>query len=182
MRRAMELAELGRGWTKTNPVVGAVLVKEDRIIGEGYHKKFGGLHAEREALADCRSRGEDPAGADLYVTLEPCCHYGKTPPCTQAVIEAGISHVFVGAEDINPLVAGAGIRQLREQGLLVTEGVLQEGMRVPKSGIFSLYPDKTALCADEICDDTGWKNSVGIRKIAMDHRRGGKRTGTPHAA
>ena len=126
MRRAMELAELGRGWTKTNPVVGAVLVKEDRIIGEGYHKKFGGLHAEREALADCRSRGEDPAGADLYVTLEPCCHYGKTPPCTQAVIEAGISHVFVGAEDINPLVAGAGIRQLREQGILVTEGVLQE--------------------------------------------------------
>ena len=100
MRRAMELAELGRGWTKTNPVVGAVLVKEDRIIGEGYHKKFGGLHAEREALADCRSRGEDPAGADLYVTLEPCCHYGKTP--------------------------GAGIRQLREQGILVTEGVLQE--------------------------------------------------------
>ena len=94
MRRAMELAELGRGWTKTNPVVGAVLVKEDRIIGEGYHKKFGGLHAEREALADCRSRGEDPAGADLYVTLEPCCHYGKTPPCTQAVIEAGISHVL----------------------------------------------------------------------------------------
>ena len=77
MRRAMELAELGRGWTKTNPVVGAVLVKEDRIIGEGYHKKFGGLHAEREALADCRSRGEDPAGADLYVTLEPCCHYGE---------------------------------------------------------------------------------------------------------
>ena len=126
MRRAMELAELGRGWTKTNPVVGAVLVKGDRIIGEGYHKKFGGLHAEREALADCRSRGEDPAGADLYVTLEPCCHYGKTPPCTQAIIEAGISHVFVGAKDINPLVAGGGIRQLREQGILVTEGVLQE--------------------------------------------------------
>ena len=168
MRRAMELAELGRGWTKTNPVVGAVLVKEDRIIGEGYHKKFGGLHAEREALADCRSRGEDPAGADLYVTLEPCCHYGKTPPCTQAVIEAGISHVFVGAKDINPLVAGGGIRQLREQGILVT-------------GIFSLYPDKTAICEDEICDDTGWKNRVGIRKIEMDHWGGGKRTGTPHA-
>ena len=100
-----------RAWQrmdKDKSGVGAVLVKEDRIIGEGYHKKFGGLHAEREALADCRSRGEDPAGADLYVTLEPCCHYGKTPPCTQAVIEAGISHVFVGAEDINPLVAGAG--------------------------------------------------------------------------
>ena len=116
MRRAMELAELGRGWTKTNPVVGAVLVKEDRIIGEGYHKKFGGLHAEREALADCRSRGEDPAGADLYVTLEPCCHYGKTPPCTQAVIEAGISHACgikkqlqkfrAGSRD--PAVKGAG--------------------------------------------------------------------------
>ena len=116
MLRAIQLAKKGEGWTNPNPMVGAVIVKDGKIIGEGYHKKFGGLHAEREALADCRSRGEDPAGADLYVTLEPCCHYGKTPPCTQAVIEAGISHVFVGAEDINPLVAG----------ILVTEGVLQE--------------------------------------------------------
>ena len=95
MLRAIQLAKKGEGWTNPNPMVGAVIVKDGKIIGEGYHKKFGGLHAEREALADCRSRGEDPAGADLYVTLEPCCHYGKTPPCTQAVIEAGIRYGLI---------------------------------------------------------------------------------------
>ena len=123
MMRAIELAKGGLGWTSPNPLVGAVIVKDGRIIGEGYHERCGKLHAERNAIA---SLTESAEGATLYVTLEPCCHYGKTPPCTQAVIEAGISHVFVGAEDINPLVAGAGIRQLREQGILVTEGVLQE--------------------------------------------------------
>ena len=118
MRRAMELAELGRGWTKTNPVVGAVLVKEDRIIGEGYHKKFGGLHAEREALADCRSRGEDPAGADLYVTLEPCCHYGKTPSVytgghrsrDQPCVCWGGRHQSACGGSRDPAVKGAGHR------------------------------------------------------------------------
>ena len=90
MRRALELAERGMGWTSPNPMVGAVLVKDGRVIGEGFHERYGEAHAERNALASCR---EDPSGADLYVTLEPCCHYGKQPPCTEAVLEAGIRRV-----------------------------------------------------------------------------------------
>ena len=113
MRQAMELAEKGRGATNPNPVVGAVVVKEGRIIGSGYHAKYGELHAERNALLDCQRRGEDAKGATIYVTLEPCCHYGKTPPCTEAILEAGISRVVVGARDSNPKVAGGGITLLR---------------------------------------------------------------------
>lgn len=87
MNRARILADRGRGWVNPNPLVGAVIVKDGRIIGEGWHERNGGLHAERNAFKQCT---EDPAGATLYVTLEPCCHYGKTPPCTEAVIETGL--------------------------------------------------------------------------------------------
>ena len=93
MRRALELAKKGEGWTAPNPMVGAVIVKEGRIIGEGFHERYGEPHAERNALASCQ---EDPKGADLYVTLEPCCHYGKQPPCTEAILAAGIRKVIVG--------------------------------------------------------------------------------------
>lgn len=93
MYRALELAKKGTGAVNPNPLVGAVLVKDNRIIGEGYHEKYGQLHAERNAIADCYRRGENPAGAELYVTLEPCCHYGKTPPCTEAIIENKIVKV-----------------------------------------------------------------------------------------
>ena len=123
MHRAMELAELGRGWTKTNPVVGAVLVKEDRIIGEGYHKKYGELHAERNAIA---SLTESAEGAVIYVTLEPCCHHGKTPPCTEAIIEQKIRKVVIGSRDPNPKVAGKGVQMLREAGVTVVEDFMRE--------------------------------------------------------
>lgn len=123
MRLAMELAEKGRGYVNPNPVVGAVIVKGHKIIGRGYHRKYGELHAERNALADC---AENPRGATLYVTLEPCCHYGKTPPCTEAILAAGIRRVVVGATDPNPLVGGKGITILREHGILVEEGILKE--------------------------------------------------------
>lgn len=129
MRQAMELAEKGRGATNPNPVVGAVIVKEGRVIGSGYHAKYGELHAERNALLDCQRRGEDAKGATIYVTLEPCCHYGKTPPCTEAILEAGISRVVVGARDSNPKVAGGGITLLRQHGVEVAEGVLEEECR-----------------------------------------------------
>lgn len=122
MRRALDLAAKGRGWTNPNPMVGAVIVKEGRIIGEGYHHRCGGLHAEREALADC---GESPVGGTLYVTLEPCCHHGRQPPCTEAILEAGISRVVVGSGDPNPLVAGKGLELLRAHGVEVQTGVLQ---------------------------------------------------------
>ena len=126
MRRAIELARGGQGWTNPNPLVGAVIVKDGEIIGEGYHHKYGELHAEREALKDCLARGNDPVGADIFVTLEPCCHFGKQPPCTQALVEAGIKRVFVGSRDPNPLVHGKGNAFLREKGIEVTEDFLRE--------------------------------------------------------
>lgn len=130
MRRALDLARNGYGWTNPNPMVGAVIVKDGRIIGEGWHTKCGNLHAEREAFAHCV---EDPQGATLYVTLEPCCHWGKTPPCTEAIIENNIARVVVGAPDPNPLVAGEGIAQLREAGIEVAEKVLlQECLEINK--------------------------------------------------
>ncbi len=126
MRRAIQLAAEGEGKTRPNPLVGAVIVKDGRIIGEGYHTKYGSLHAEREALADCARRGMDPEGADMYVTLEPCCHTGKQPPCTEALAEAGIGGVIIGSSDPNPLVSGKGTEFLRQHGIRVETGFLKE--------------------------------------------------------
>ncbi len=123
MKLALELAQKGCGWTAPNPMVGAVIVKNGEIIGSGYHQRYGQLHAERNALAACT---QSPQGATLYVTLEPCCHYGKTPPCTEAIIENDISRVVIGSPDPNPLVAGKGVALLRQHGIAVTEGVLRE--------------------------------------------------------
>ena len=123
MRRAIELAKAGEGWAHPNPMVGAVIVKDGRIIGEGYHRKCGELHAERNAIA---ALTEPADGATIYVTLEPCCHYGKTPPCTEAIIENRISRVVIGSRDPNPLVSGKGARILREAGIEVNEDFLRE--------------------------------------------------------
>ena len=123
MKMALELAQKGMGFTAPNPMVGAVIVKNGRIIGQGYHRKYGELHAEREALAACT---EEPEGASIYVTLEPCCHYGKQPPCVNAILEAGIRRVIIGSSDPNPLVAGKGIRILKDHGIEVTENILKE--------------------------------------------------------
>ena len=123
MARALELAERGRGFTSPNPVVGAVVVRDGRIVGEGLHERYGGPHAEVNALAEA---GEKARGASLYVTLEPCCVWGNTPPCTDAVVAAGIRRVAVAAEDLNPEVSGRGIALLRERGLTVLTGVLRD--------------------------------------------------------
>ena len=123
MQRAIELAKLGAGFTNPNPLVGAVIVKDGRIIGEGYHEYYGGLHAERNAL---KNATESVAGADMYVTLEPCSHYGKQPPCCLAVADAGIKNVYIGSDDPNPFVAGKGIAYLKEHGVNVTTGVLKD--------------------------------------------------------
>lgn len=122
MKSALELAQKGCGWVAPNPMVGAVIVKDGEIIGRGWHQKYGGLHAERNALADCKVSAK---GATMYVTLEPCCHFGKTPPCTEAIIESGISKVAVGSADPNPLVCGKGLTRLREHGIEVVEGILK---------------------------------------------------------
>lgn len=129
MRRALELAAGGRGHVSPNPMVGAVIVRDGQVIGEGYHEKYGQLHAERNALADCRDRGNTPEGATIYVTLEPCCHYGKTPPCTEAIMENRLGRVVYGTTDPNPLVAGKGLQILRDAGITVDGPVLEEECR-----------------------------------------------------
>lgn len=126
MKRALDLAKQGFGRVSPNPMVGAVLVKGGKVIGEGYHGFYGGPHAEVAALASCE---ESPEVATLYVTLEPCCHYGKTPPCTEAVIAAGIKRVVVAMLDPNPLVAGRGIELLQMAGIEVSVGILEAESR-----------------------------------------------------
>lgn len=123
MRRAIALAQKGAGWCHPNPKVGAVIVKDGRVIGEGYHAKYGQLHAERNAFAALSEAAE---GATLYVTLEPCCFYGKTPPCTEAIIENKIARVVIGSRDPNPQVAGKGAEILRKAGIEVEEAFLKE--------------------------------------------------------
>lgn len=123
MERAIELAKRARGFTSPNPMVGAVVVKAGKVIGEGYHERCGELHAERNALA---SLTESAEGATIYVTLEPCCHYGKTPPCTEAIIEHKLAKVVIGSRDPNPLVSGKGAAILRNAGIEVVEDFMRE--------------------------------------------------------
>lgn len=123
MRLAIELAKKGVGGVNPNPLVGAVIVKDDRIIGQGYHAKYGDLHAERSAFANLT---EDAEGAEMYVTLEPCCHFGKQPPCTHAIVEHKIKKVYVGSNDPNEQVAGKGITYLRDNGIEVETEMLKE--------------------------------------------------------
>lgn len=123
MKRALELAKKGAGHTSPNPMVGCVVVKDGRIVTEGYHERYGEFHAERNALTRCE---EDLTGAEMYVTLEPCCHQGNTPPCTDIIIERSIGKVYVGSMDPNPKVAGKGVKILQEHGIEVETGVLEK--------------------------------------------------------
>lgn len=143
MQRALELARKGRGFVSPNPLVGAVIVKEGKMIGEGYHEVYGGAHAEVNAF---KNATEDVAGATMYVTLEPCSHYGKTPPCAKAIIEKGIKEVIIGAEDPNPQVAGRGIKLLRESGIEVTTGILEEESKRINEIFFKYITTKLPFC------------------------------------
>lgn len=130
MQRALELAQLGQGTVAPNPMVGCVIVHENRIIGEGWHRQYGQAHAEVNALNAVIERDLLPA-ATVYVTLEPCSHYGKTPPCADRLVSEGVRRVVICNEDPNPLVAGRGIRKLREAGIEVETGVLAaQGRRI----------------------------------------------------
>lgn len=126
MKQALRLAEAGRGRTSPNPVVGAVLVKKGKVVGEGYHAKIGEPHAEIIALRQAREKAR---GAVLYLNLEPCTHYGRTPPCVPQVVKAGVNRVVIGMEDPNPLVNGKGIEALRKSGLDVNVRVLEKECR-----------------------------------------------------
>jgi diaminohydroxyphosphoribosylaminopyrimidine deaminase/5-amino-6-(5-phosphoribosylamino)uracil reductase len=126
LRLALQLARRGYGATSPNPMVGAVLVKSGKTIGRGWHRRAGLPHAEIEALRDAQKRGHNPRGATLYVTLEPCCTHGRTPPCTDAIIAADIKRVVVGATDPNPRHAGKGFKILKRAGIQVVNGILAE--------------------------------------------------------
>ena len=175
MLQAIQLAKQGEGWTNPNPMVGAVIVKNGRIIGKGYHKKCGELHAERNAIA---SLTESAEGATIYVTLEPCCHYGKTPPCTEAIIEQKIKRVVIGSRDPNPEVSGKGIKMLQEAGI----EVIEDFMREECDRLNPVFYNEDTLCGDEICHDTGWENCDENRCIEMDHRRSSKSGSTAYAS
>lgn len=144
MRQALQLARKGEGKVSPNPMVGCVAVKDGAVIAAGCHEKYGGFHAERNALLNCK---EDPEGAELYVTLEPCCHYGKTPPCTEIIIEKKIKKVYVGCLDSNPKVAGNGVRILREHGIAVETGILERECRDLNEVFFHYMETKTPFLA-----------------------------------
>lgn len=143
MRLALRLARRGYGATLPNPMVGAVLVKRGKVIGRGWHRRAGGPHAEIEALRDAQRHGHDPKGATIYVTLEPCCTHGRTPPCTDAIIAAGIKKVVVGATDPNPYHAGRGFKILRRAGIEVF------GLRQPVGTLESSDLSSHSKLADE---------------------------------
>ena len=128
MKRAIELGKKGYGHVNPNPIVGCVIVKDGKVIGEGYHEMYGQNHAERNAIKNAKENNNDDSlkGSTMYVTLEPCCHYGKTPPCTEALLWAGVKRVVIGADDPNPPVRGDGASALEKSVVEVEAGFLVE--------------------------------------------------------
>lgn len=179
MQRALDLAEKGRGYTSPNPVVGAVLVKNNRVVGEGYHTRFGATHAEVVAIQEA---GAAAYGATLYVNLEPCTYEGKTPPCVDAIIAAGVRKVVIGMIDPNPKVNGSGVRRLNAAGIQTRVGILEQACRRINRG-FAKYIGhnrpwitlKMALTADGyIADVSGksqWITSTDSRRFVREQRR-----------
>lgn len=178
MKRAIELSKKGIGYTNPNPLVGAVIVKDGKIIGEGYHEKIGHNHAEINALGSCNA---DVSGGTMYVTLEPCSHYGKTPPCANAIVKSKISKVVIGMIDPNPQVAGNGIKILEENNIEVISGVCEEEIR-ELNRIFIKYITtkkpycilKSAMTLDgkiaSITGDSKWISNDESRKYVHEIR------------
>lgn len=187
MMRAIEIAKKGIGWANPNPLVGAVIVKNDKIIGEGAHLKYGSLHAERNAILSAKHNLEKDdkidsiEGSTIYVTLEPCCHYGKTPPCTEAIIDNKIKRVVIGSRDPNPKVSGKGVRVLREAGIEVITDFLKEECDALNDIFFHYIKNKRpyvlmkyAMTADgKIATSTGkskWITSALAREYVQEIR------------
>ncbi len=182
MARALALAAQGKGYTSPNPCVGAVVVKDGQIIGQGFHPKAGGPHAEVVAIDDAAVRApEKLANATIYVTLEPCNHFGKTPPCTHKILNAGIGRVVVACKDPNPDVAGGGIEFLREKGLEVVSGLMeQEALTLIEDFVWNTQnktPFVTLKCAATLdgyiatrTGDSQWITSVASRKFGHELR------------
>lgn len=144
LKETLKLAKKGRGWTNPNPMVGAVIVKNNQIIGKGYHKKAGLPHAEIEALNDAKT---SVRGATLYLNLEPCSHYGKTPPCALSIIKSGISQVICSTIDPNPQINGQGVEWLRKAGIKVSVGLLEQEARILNEAFFIFHEKKRPFVA-----------------------------------
>ena len=183
MRRALKLAQRGFGFTSPNPMVGAVLVKRGKTIGRGWHRRAGLPHAEIEAIHDAKRRGQDVRGSTLYVTLEPCSTFGRTPPCTEAIVAAGIRKVFVGAIDPNPRHAGKGLVLLRRAGIIVSQGLLQEACEALNESFnhwirrrIPFVTVKAAMTLDgKIATPSGeskWITGPAARAVGMKLRQG----------
>ncbi len=179
MRRALELAKRGQGFVEPNPMVGAVIVRKGRVLGEGYHRRFGGAHAEVDALRACG--GGSVRGATCYVSLEPCCHFGKTPPCTEALIAAGVTRVVAAVRDPNPRVSGGGFRRLRVAGVRVEVGLLGDQALEVSAPFFKLQrtgrPWVTLKWAQSLdgkiatwSGDSKWITSTAARKMGHELR------------
>ncbi len=178
MVRALQLAEKARGRTSPNPMVGAVIVKGNKIIAEGHHEKAGGDHAEVAAIKKAKGAAKDSC---LYVTLEPCCHHGRTPPCTDAIIKAGIKKVVVAMQDPNPLVSGQGMTRLKKAGITVLHGLLQNEAKKLNEAYYKFITQKTpfvtlkaAISLDgKIADSEGvskWISNETSRQKAHEMR------------
>jgi diaminohydroxyphosphoribosylaminopyrimidine deaminase/5-amino-6-(5-phosphoribosylamino)uracil reductase len=178
MQRALDLAVRARGKTSPNPMVGAVIVQKGRVVGEGYHRRAGKPHAEIEAI---RQAAGNTLGASLYVTLEPCCHWGRTGPCTEAIIESGIARVVIATTDPNPRVNGKGIRRLRSVGIDVVNGVLGDRARRINEVYFNWVRNKRPYVILKLAQtldgriatatgDSQWISSAASRKRAHQLR------------
>jgi diaminohydroxyphosphoribosylaminopyrimidine deaminase/5-amino-6-(5-phosphoribosylamino)uracil reductase len=171
MAQAIKLAKKGWYSTHPNPRVGCIIVKNGKIIGQGFHRKAGELHAERNALADCV---EDPVGATAYVTLEPCCHHGKTPPCTDGLIEAGIAEVVIAMQDPNPLVAGQGIEKLEQAGITVRAGLLEPQAIALNLGFIKRMSEKRPLVRCKLACSVDGRTAMASGEsvwISSEHSR-----------
>ncbi len=169
MQKALELAELGAGHVAPNPMVGAVIVRDDKIIGQGYHQRCGDAHGEVEAIADCRKRGNDPRGAVMFVTLEPCCHHGKTGPCTEVIAEAGLAEVEIATLDDFGEVCGKGMQWLVDNGIKVNLGCCQKEARRLNAGFFKRVKTNWPLVilkwAQSIDGKLSWSDGAKCRWI-----------------
>lgn len=176
MQTALKLARRGIGSVEPNPAVGAIIVKANQIIGKGWHKKFGGAHAEINALADCKTLGVNPQAATMYVTLEPCCHQGKTAPCTDAIIAAKLAKVVVATIDPSEQAAGRGIEQLRSAGIGVQTGVCETQAKLLNAPFIKFAA--TGRCwvvlkwAQSIDGKMAWADETDVRRwIANEQSR-----------
>ncbi len=165
MRLALVEASKGLGAVEPNPMVGAVVVRDGGLVGVGHHERFGGPHAEVMAL---HQAGEAARGATLYVTLEPCCHFGKTPPCTAAILDAGIVRVVAAVRDPFPAVNGGGIAVLEEAGVAIEVGCEAEAGTLPQPALLETADHRLALCHRQVGDDPRRQDGGGLRRQPLD--------------